>query len=226
MSVPQHGLSCRTHTFPTKCKYCGDDVFFFSCTCGSRVFFDELGWPWPEHDCAFSRSDQRWARERRRTKLPGGGVRVEISDGVIAVRRGERSSRSWDIDPEIATVVKQEAQSRASHPIESKPPGADWTVDVVGIVRELDRRVDVYQRLRLPRTILSKSFLGDLGSGEWGRVTIHVLESVIYSYTAWIPTSLIPAEGLRLGVTVSATLQRFDVHKIAREWTCQRLHVE
>lgn len=226
MSVPQHGEHCRTLTFPTKCRHCGDDVFFFSCTCGSRVFFDELGWPWPEHDCAFSRSDQRWARERPKTKLADGGVRVEISEGVTAVRRGKSSNRYWDIDPKVAAVAEQEARSRKSHPIESVPPGADWTVNIVGVVRELYRKVDVYQRLQLPRTTLSKGFLGDLGSGDWGRVTIHEIKSVIYSYTAWIPTSILSAEGPKLGTTVSATLQRLDVHGKAREWTCQCIHCE
>ena len=43
MSVPRHGVDCRTRTFPTKCKDCGDEVFYFSCTCGSKVFFEELG---------------------------------------------------------------------------------------------------------------------------------------------------------------------------------------
>ena len=46
-----HGFYCKTHTFPTKCRFCGSDVFFFSCDCGSKVFFDELGSPWPVHNC-------------------------------------------------------------------------------------------------------------------------------------------------------------------------------
>ena len=217
MSVPRHGVDCRTHTFPTKCGNCRDDVFFFSCTCGSRVFFDELGGPWLEHECAFSASDRRWAQGRRRTKFPGGGVRVEISDGVTAIRRGERRRRSWNIDPEVAAAAKREARSRESNPIESVPPGRDWTGEVTGVVRELDRRVDVYRRLKLPRTALSEGFLGDLGSGEWGRMTIHVLKSVTYSYTAWVPVSLVPAGGLGIGATVSVVLQRVDIAGKARE---------
>ena len=226
MSVPRHGLGCRTHTFPTKCRNCGDEVFFFSCTCGSRVFFDELGWPWPEHDCAFSGSDRRWAHERPRTKLAGGGVRVEISDGVTATRRGERRVRSWNVHPEVAAAAKREARSRESKPIESVPPGGDWTVEITGVVRELDRRVDVYRRLGMPRTSLSEGFLGDLGIGEWGRTTIHVLKSVTYSYSAWFPASLMSAGALEIGATVSTTLHRVDVAKKAREWVCWRIRVE
>lgn len=226
MSVPRHGLDCRTLTFPTKCSNCGDEVFFFSCTCGSRVFFDELGWPWPEHDCALSGSDRLWAQGRPRTKLTGGGVDVEISDGVTAIRREERRDRSWNIDPEVAAAAKREARSRERNSIESVPPGADWTVEITGIVRELDRRVDVYRRLRLPKTALSGGFLGDLGSGRWGRMTVHVLKSVTYSYTAWVPGSLVLPGRLEIGATVSAVLRRVDVAGKAREWVCRRFRIE
>ena len=49
MSVPTHRAGCDTRLWPTTCPDCGKTVFFFSCTCGSRVFFDEPGFPWPRH---------------------------------------------------------------------------------------------------------------------------------------------------------------------------------
>ena len=33
------------------CPVCGARVFYFQNEYGSRVFFDELGWPWPKHPC-------------------------------------------------------------------------------------------------------------------------------------------------------------------------------
>lgn len=33
------------------CPVCGDPVFFYQNEYGSRVFFDELGPPWPKHPC-------------------------------------------------------------------------------------------------------------------------------------------------------------------------------
>ena len=226
MSTPRHGVICRTRTFPTKCSNCGDKVFFFSCSCGSRVFFDELGWPWPEHDCGFSRSDLRWAQDRPKMKFRGGGVRVVLSGGVTATRPAESRGHTWDIDPEVVKTANLNARSRERNAIESVPPGADWTVEITGVVRELDRQVDVYQRLKLPRSSISEGFLGDLGIGKWGRVTIHVLKSVIYSYTCWIPLSLLPPGGVGNGVTVSANLERVDVAGKAREWVCRGFQLE
>ena len=34
-----------------RCPVCGQQVFFYSNQHGSRVFFDELGPPWPKHPC-------------------------------------------------------------------------------------------------------------------------------------------------------------------------------
>lgn len=34
-----------------ECPVCGDRVFFYQNRFGSRVFFDELGPPWPKHPC-------------------------------------------------------------------------------------------------------------------------------------------------------------------------------
>ncbi len=34
-----------------KCPVCGDAVYFYANEHGSRVFFDDLGPPWPKHPC-------------------------------------------------------------------------------------------------------------------------------------------------------------------------------
>lgn len=33
------------------CPVCGAQVFYYQSPCGGRVFFDELGPPWPKHPC-------------------------------------------------------------------------------------------------------------------------------------------------------------------------------
>jgi hypothetical protein len=33
------------------CPVCGATVFYYQNSSGSRVFFDDLGWPWPKHPC-------------------------------------------------------------------------------------------------------------------------------------------------------------------------------
>lgn len=33
------------------CPVCGERVFYYQSPNGGRVFFDNLGWPWPKHPC-------------------------------------------------------------------------------------------------------------------------------------------------------------------------------
>ncbi len=50
MSVPTHGDSCQTRMWLTRCPDCNDLVYFFSCSCGSKVFFDLNCPPWNPHE--------------------------------------------------------------------------------------------------------------------------------------------------------------------------------
>ena len=34
-----------------ECPVCKKKVFFYQSSFGGRVFFDDLGWPWPKHPC-------------------------------------------------------------------------------------------------------------------------------------------------------------------------------
>lgn len=44
--------SASSYTDPNAiCPVCGASVFFYQNSSGSRVFFDDLGWPWPKHPC-------------------------------------------------------------------------------------------------------------------------------------------------------------------------------
>jgi hypothetical protein len=33
------------------CPVCGEPVYYYQNSNGSRVYFDDLGWPWPKHPC-------------------------------------------------------------------------------------------------------------------------------------------------------------------------------
>ncbi len=46
-----HGASARLVWPNADCPVCGTPVFFYQNAAGSRVFFDELGPPWPKHPC-------------------------------------------------------------------------------------------------------------------------------------------------------------------------------
>lgn len=69
MYYPSHGPDiCGSRAFPTRCQSCRLSVFYFFCEHGSKVFFDDLGPPWPEHHCGSSRSQ---SPPRRPLSPPG-----------------------------------------------------------------------------------------------------------------------------------------------------------
>lgn len=67
--VELHWSSYRSFVNPNaRCPRCGADVFYYQSPDGGRVFFDEMGPPWPKHACTDSRgvrtslpsTDPRW----------------------------------------------------------------------------------------------------------------------------------------------------------------------
>lgn len=53
-----NSLSSRYVNANAKCPVCGADVFFYQNEFGSRIYFDELGPPWPKHPCIDNHNDQ------------------------------------------------------------------------------------------------------------------------------------------------------------------------
>lgn len=52
-------------SIPTKCWYCGQQIYIYANEYGSVVLFDELGWPWPKHDCPNAPADLKGDSLRR-----------------------------------------------------------------------------------------------------------------------------------------------------------------
>jgi len=60
-----------------KCPVCGKSVFFYQSEHGGRVFFDDLGWPWPKHPCTDRLGQIRSIRSHIRRSGGGVGTRLE-----------------------------------------------------------------------------------------------------------------------------------------------------
>ena len=86
-----------------RCPVCGDVVFFYQSPDGGRVFFDELGPPWPKHPCT--------DRESVPARV-GSFVKVPMENSPSWKREG------WD--PFIVSrVTHRISVSRATHRIRS-----------------------------------------------------------------------------------------------------------
>jgi len=73
--VPRHlsrfESSYESYVNPNaKCPVCGENVFFYQSSEGGRVFFDELGPPWPKHPCTDSTAVRGSAAVGSRARSP------------------------------------------------------------------------------------------------------------------------------------------------------------
>lgn len=58
--VPKITHSYQSYINPNAfCPVCSQSVFFYQSSNGGRVFFDELGPPWPKHPCTNKRSEPK-----------------------------------------------------------------------------------------------------------------------------------------------------------------------
>ena len=103
-----HGMWCNARTFPTHCRHCGMKEFFFSCSCGCKVFFESLGPPWPEHACLESKV------------ATFGKENVEDALAMIIMQPGY-SRLGLQIEREYAETVRRQSEADRKQPREIMP---------------------------------------------------------------------------------------------------------
>ena len=235
--IPTHGPWCATRTWPTDCSICGQQVFYFSCSCGSGVFFDHLGRPWPIHrhgDDDDSASDglPPWAADVIRRIESDGAIIAEVEAmGFCVIRRPAAGAGS------LAAPARRHPTPRSGprrgrrqpDPIIAVPPGASEQRAIVGILRELDRSIDPMRPFGYsddgPIAIaMAQAWLGSRWAARLGRITVHTPSSdtpgQLESYTAWVPDALIASRRIRRNLTVSASLTGVDASDRVRIWFC------
>lgn len=222
-----HGVSCKTITFPLKCKYCQQQIFFFSCDCGSRTLFDELGPPWPKHHCGAPTPNP----------APYQPSSVGTPSGVNLYHTGNNSSGllpgllsgSDFIDPALVKRVN-ESQNIARDTIPIKPIGSVDT-KITGIVRELSRP-DLARRHGLQRNSVGFIQLTKIiGDPDPIQLTVQVDElpndpdAIDYSgYTFLSPRNL-NTRGLTRGAVISASLTPQETLNGIKFWLAPQIEI-
>lgn len=159
-----HGWWCGSRTYPTTCRECGASVFFFSCDCGSAVFFDDLGWPWPEHFC----------RENHASREP------------LIVAKDYAKTVSDNFEKLPRRPVHQAVRRDPTNLISIVEIGILREVEAIV---DLPAKCGVTRA-----DSLGSAFLGDLASVEYGQITVHsgdLSKGDTQSYTAFIDRRLL-----------------------------------
>ena len=218
--VPSHGPECGTRTYPTRCRYCESAVFYFECSCGSQMLFDELGEPWPRHDC----------------KLLPLGRKIEVADRRVGREATERyladQMMAIRIDAGYADRIREAHREAGRRPRRPKPapreifredPYAGGTTAETGFVRELIPDVDVYRKHGTPRTRIGAASLGELASGAYAQITIHtgaLGDEDDFSFTFLIARRMLAEAGVRKGDLVRCRLRGAPILRQEPVWVC------
>ena len=225
MYFPSHGqFICGSRTYPTNCKGCGSDVFYFFCDHGSKVFFDDLGGSWPQHYCGAtndgSPSSTRQDGRVALSQLEGVDFSIEERNSglLLGFTRG-----SIDISPEAIRRVSK-SRHRPRETMRIAPIGTSSEV-VIGRVSEvircsLDRKFKLH-----PNSVGLRLMSERFPNLKAVQLTILVDDIDIdpdaedlFSYTFLCPGSSIADSVVRNDI-VKVELEPMELFGTGRIWT-------
>ncbi len=216
MYTPTHGAWCNARTYPTMCQYCGQRVFYFSCDCGCRVFFNSLGPPWPEHHCI----------EYAVHVLGPTAVQKAMAERMKTPGRWGPSERIAS-EYERAIIKRAQASKRQASRLIRRDPQLGKRVRAAGHVREVSQSVDVHKRFNIPeQSVLGDALLGQLANEPFAQVTLHTGDLSCDdgdSFTALVAARLLGGPRVGLGSLVEFVLLGCKVREGDRYWLCQSI---
>lgn len=209
MPVPTHSSDCVTKTFPTNCPDCNHKVFSFSCNCGSKVFFESLGEPWPQHLC----------KNR------------EIKFGIDLVRNSERMK-----DSEIIKLIEEYSKKNGKkisddfwNIIENELgkrkktfsyAALDCDAEIEGFagrIMEINKKVNFYKRLGLDKTApFSAEFLGEFKNGEYSEIILRDnpdQDNISRQITFYADVKMLKNSFIKYGDVITVRLRKSDSFK-------------
>jgi hypothetical protein len=82
-SLPRPFQTVHSYVNPNAyCPVCGKRVYYYRSPEGGRVFFDDLGWPWPKHKCTDTRAAQNGVIHETKIRNRGTAF-IRREDGEI-----------------------------------------------------------------------------------------------------------------------------------------------
>jgi hypothetical protein len=197
MSVPTHREDCQTRTWKTTCPDCKKPVWFFSCTCGSKVFFDAKGYPWPLHG----------------ESCPIYHIRGLIDAGsdpkqIRKVLESEARLRNTAIPVDIDEYLARYGASGKVYYQDVLP--SDELCEVDGVVHHIDR-INFFKRADLDDNLIIRKMLGELADQLFVEIVIREIgvkgSRFLKRWTFVVPESEATGAGLRLGMHAFGTLE-------------------
>jgi hypothetical protein len=216
-----HGVYCQSRTYPTRCPDCRTPVFFFSCRCGSKVFFEALGIPWPVHDCRPTAAGGPGTGSG-----PTFGLEPERASAIVRSFASDRGldvpELSWERTPEIDPEYVERARRAVGRPapiVRAVPSGPPR--DLLGVVRAVVPALEPATRWGVRPGSLLERHLHHHVPAKVVQVTVHVGglgETQIESYTVWIPAGAPGTGHVESDTVVTLTVRAVRLQGVEPFW--------
>lgn len=218
---PIHGKWCGARTYPMTCRYCGTKIFYFSCEHGSKVFFEELGQPWPLHYCP------NLPQETFSTTPPDDSYNPTII--AANMMRPKREHPSLNVEPGFIVKMREhldlDRKNRRGE-VDMEPPPKKSHEDL-GHIKDFAERVDIFQQLKIDKNnAMAHAFLGELAEQEIARIVLVVddpEQDDLERYSCYIPTKLLKSAGVIRGDVVNFKIKPISVPGKGVYWLCVQL---
>lgn len=198
MPVPTHSFDCQTSIFPTRCRYCEEDIYFFSCTCGSKVYFDLPEPPWNPHENRCIKYLIHYYEKEE-------NYSIQHIQGIV---KRYAEEKGLIIPAEVSDYLDEVSKTGSKRKSKSIIRPGDQQIQIwAEVVNVLD--VNFFKRLNIPDNQNGRSFLGELIRTSY--VEIKLKERVedfhtIYIYETYIPTKNISKSNIQNGTVLLVEL--------------------
>lgn len=217
MSVPTHSSSCRSKAFPIICKGCGVTIFYFTCSCGSKVFFDSLGYPWTEHICQDLKDEMELVNGINEFKQKYNSSDFEIRDFIK-----QHSVRTGKIISKEKTDLLNRKLGRINIKTKYLEPPFDQKIKgIEGTVSIINKDINFANLFKIDSSnVFGKAFLGNFLNEKHSEVRIRSVnnENKFFEYKVYIPTALIVKESIRQNDNIIMRLSIFEAKTGIKIW--------
>lgn len=216
MSVPTHGPDCETRTWRTTCPDCQRPVWFLSCTCGSKVLFDNKGYPWRLHS----------------ESCPVYSVRQQLDEGVSVLEiRSLVESRARETRQQVPAVIDHLLRDLGA-------PGKKNYVHVLpdpvpvfihGVVKQANP-VNIFKKYQVSDNPINRKILGCFAEHKYLEVMVEEITDTdqlnIRRWSFLIPCRELNGCGFKAGLVIDVELITAEIYDESVAWVAGQIDWE
>ncbi len=214
-------LNNKPRSFWTRCQYCRKPVFYYENEIGSKVFFDEIGPPWPKHECPQRPVASRRTLSKSETNAFSfdSGPKVVAMDKFYRQRTPRQSTASKETRPhakQIPSILRQD------------PPRHKYKCMKIGTVAFLTHDADIFKKSGLLERSMGAHLLGNFVAETLAQITLpsrapERAGGSKDSYTFFVAESRVRSLDLREGMVIEEHLRGVSAIASRPIWVCERL---